>query len=56
MRGRQSKKWGDGGCSGLRTRRGGQQSFSCYLYNFDLNFPQEMIGGGYIIIALIFIG
>jgi len=37
-------------------REGGQESFTRYLYNSDLNYAQKAIGGGYIIIPLIFTG
>ena len=55
-RGRQSKRRGDDGWTGLRTREGKQESLSRYLYISELNYAQKAIGGGYIIIPLIFIG
>ena len=56
-RGQESKRRKDGGWGGLRMRKGGQESFTLYLYISDLNYyTQKAIGGGYIIIPLIFIG
>ena len=39
------QKSGDDGWTGLRTRKGRQESLTRYLYISDLNYTQRVIGG-----------